>query len=504
MLTAEQIIDSLTSATTDENIIQAIEWIKSKRPSDKSAKLIVAKLMEIPQAGPHLDSLTKWVKAAKKWNCFDSTHRLASLEHLDWLLLLLNETPNQPKAGVIWNNLLSYRNKEIVDGASMWLLNHAQDELTATFVATQLLDETPTPAIVKRSKKLLEKEPRSFLLARALLYREPDSRTVSIGIQLLNDDEPLIGAMVAGALAQSGKRGTNAVAKFLNEHKKSKKFRRILEEIFHEAPELAMPLVHDWVTKHPKSSETQNLLLTLYDVNPSPEIAELLWTWTKTNSPESDILNTTTVLSNEFPPVDAIAYARNWLDANIHRVPWTAVYISVIRRSSLEEQVELLNRWSDRISEDRLIHFTAQIIIAARDNTIDESTLWMQLSTVRTSLPDFDQFKRKVTDEVEKIANSQIESQYPIASKVTATDPNSIQIARNWLSTRRLEWRWSSLHEYRGQIIAALLTVSPDDFVMDEAKRWLERKREFHFDSIYQKVSDLYNLRRSIDSDLKR
>ena len=108
MSTEQSIIDLLSRNPSDEDIQMAVEWIKSRKRSDKSAKKIVELLMNIAQVGPHLSNLTEWMEAAKRWSCLETaSYKMVSLEHLDWVLSLLSRNPSHSQAGSIWNNLLS-------------------------------------------------------------------------------------------------------------------------------------------------------------------------------------------------------------------------------------------------------------------------------------------------------------------------------------------------------------------------------------------------------------
>ncbi len=209
MSTEQSIIDLLSSRNpSGDDIQKSVDWIKSKKQSDKSAKKIVEMLMNIPQAGPHLSALTEWMETAKKWSCLESTsYKMVSLEHLDWVLSLLSKNPSHPQAGSIWNNLLSsYNNREIFDGATDWLLNHSESDPYADPVAAVLVKETPSDKVIEISRRLLQERPLPLLLAQALLYQAPDRKTIEIGIQILETTDPLVGSMVAGVSAKSPSR----------------------------------------------------------------------------------------------------------------------------------------------------------------------------------------------------------------------------------------------------------------------------------------------------------
>lgn len=86
---------------------------------------------------------------------------------------------------------------------------------------------------------------------------------------------------------------------------------------------------------------------------------------------------------------------------------------------------------------------------------------------------------------------------FPLAREVATGDPQASERARDWLATLFLEFRWSSLHACRGEVIEALLMVSPEDeLVIKEAEHWLQKRPERHVESIYQRVNVLYNQHR--------
>ena len=159
-----------------------------------------------------------------------------------------------------------------------------------------VVKETPSDQVIELSRRLLQERPLPLLLVQALLYQAPDRQTVDIGIQILENPDPFVGIMVAAALAQSGKRGSDAVTKFLNQHRESKRFDRILEILLYDARELALPYFLEWISKHPKSRGAQRLLVELLLDEGSDYYTDLLWTWCKTNAKKPDILNVMTIL----------------------------------------------------------------------------------------------------------------------------------------------------------------------------------------------------------------
>lgn len=490
MSTEQSIIDLLSSRNpSDDDIQEAVDWIKSRKRSDKSAKKIVEMLMNIPQAGPRLSALTEWMETAKKWSCLESTsYKMASLEHLDWVLSLLSRNPSHPQAGSIWNNLLSsYNNREIFDGATDWLLKNSESDPYADSVAAVLVKETPSDKVIEISRRLLQERPLPLLLAQALLYQAPDRKTIEIGIQILENADPFVGSMVAGALAQSGQRGSDAVTKFLNQHRESKRFDRILDSLLYDARELALPYLLEWISKHPKSRDTERLLVELVIDEGSNYYADLLWTWCKTNAKKSDILNVMTILitTDAQVPADIVAYARNWLNNNENHSLWVNVFFRTLGKSNFEEQLDMLNHWRPKLSE--LTLSTAIGIIVQSTKASEQETVWTEISH-RIPEVSISKIKREVACDSMPTIN------FPLAREVATGDPQAIERARDWLATRHLEFRWSSLHAYRGEVIEALLTVSSkDELVVKESESWLQKRPERHIEPIYQRVKALYD-----------
>ncbi len=493
MSTEQSIIDLLSSRNpSGDDIQKSVDWIKSKKQSDKSAKKIVEMLMNIPQAGPHLSALTEWMETAKKWSCLESTsYKMVSLEHLDWVLSLLSKNPSHPQAGSIWNNLLSsYNNREIFDGATDWLLNHSESDPYADPVAAVLVKETPSDKVIEISRRLLQERPLPLLLAQALLYQAPDRKTIEIGIQILETTDPLVGSMVAGALAQSGQRGSDAVTKFLNQHRESKRFDRILDSLLYDSRELALPYLLEWISRHPKSRDTQRLLIELLIEEGSDYYADLLWTWCKSNAKKSDILNVMTILitTDGQVPADIVAYARNWLNNNENHSLWVNVFFRTLGKSNFEEQLRMLNHWRPKLSELSLS--TAIGIIGKSTEASKQETVWTEISKCIPEVP-ISKIKKDMA------SNSMPTISFALAREVATGDSQAVERAKAWLTTRYLEFRWSPLHANRGEVIEALLMVSPEDeLVVKEAERWLQKRPERHIESIYQRVNAQYNQHR--------
>jgi len=418
---------------------------------------------------------------------------MVTLKHLDFLLALLKEAPDHKQAGSIWNMLLSsYINREIIHGASKWLLSHGGKEVYSSSVAARLLDETSSHEIIEVSRRLLEQEV-DFLLAKALLFRAPDHRTIDIAIEMINSQDPTFACLIAPALMKSGDRGANAVTEFLNEHCNSKRFNRVLTSFVYEAPELAAPLIREWVSKHPRSRDAERLLVDVLRQSPSQEYVNLLWTWCKTNSRKSDILDVLTIFSTKFPtPKDTVMYARNWLESNETHSLWTLVFFKAVDRSTLHEQIEIVKHWLHRLSEQEIDTAISIMLRASSTNGINEQSFWSELSKAFDNALISPEKKKRISEEYDKGESAhEPGSEYPLVRELATRDPKSVRAAKDWLTERRLEWRWTSLHEYRGEIIAALFAVSPDQFVLDEARSWLEKRPEHYFQALYERVNTL-------------
>lgn len=484
MPTPEQLIYVLSSNPSDENIKLAIDSIKLKKSSSKSAMTLVETLMDIPRAAPHLSALSTWMKTARWRNL--AFKRLCSLEHLDWILTLLKENPKHRDAGALWDGLLSsYTNREIVHGASDWLLRYGADDTYASAVAARLLRESSTHDLIKLSRELLERNPDDFMLARALINRATDDYAIDCGIQILIAQDPVIGGMVAPALATSGERGAEAVRDFLKKNRKSKNYIRIIDGFTYEAPELAAVLLAEWMSTHPKSKDGQRMLTDLLCHLPSQELTDLLWTWSKATNPKSDILDVVAIFSTGFPaPADAVEYAESWLEANEKHSLWIAVLMKVVEQNQVEKQVAILNRWHHRLSARQKASMTAVIVKVVVRANMDGSSIAVALC------PELQEIFKQQIETAELLEEPM--SEFSLVNQIARKEPLSIQTGKNWLVERRLEWRWSSLHEYRGEIIAALLVSAPDDFVCEEARRWLDKGSEPLFESLYKKVDALY------------
>lgn len=227
------------------------------------------------------------------------------------------------------------------------------------------------------------------------------------------------------------------------------------------------------------------MLTDLLCHRPSQELADLLWTRTKASNRKPDILDVAIILSSGFPPpVDVVEYAESWLEANEKHSLWIAVLMKILEQSKVEKQIAILNRWHHRLSERQKASMIAVLFKAVvRDNVYGKSiatALCLELQEI---------FKHQM-----ERANllEELTSEFPLVNQIVRQEPLSIQAAKDWLFERRLEWRWSSLHEYRGEIIAALLVSAPDDFVREEARRWLDKSSEPLFESLYKKVDALY------------
>lgn len=383
MSRSKQIIEQLTAGPSVENIAQAIEWIKGRKRSNKLTDAVVLSLLRIAAAGPQLYGLNSWMKSVS-WNWASQLIHVASIEHLDWLLALLDENPEHENAGELWNTLLfNYSNGEIVDAASKWLLDHSSVEFFSASIAASLLEEGAGEDIVQLSRQLLDGGSDEFFLVRALLEAAPDDHTIDIGIEILSSQQALVGCIVAPALMNTGKRGAESVDEFFKRHRKSKHYLLMLKYLITKAPTAMFPLVRDWVKEHPKSRDAQLLLVDLLCTRPTPEGVELLWRWCQSNNGNSDILNVLTIFHTRLPvPPDCVLYARGWLASNLTHSLWDGVLLHVLERSNKHEQLQLLSSLLPRLAEEQQCAFVQFMLRLESTEKLDENTMWSEVSQV--------------------------------------------------------------------------------------------------------------------------
>ncbi len=270
----------------------------------------------------------------------------------------------------------------------------------------------------------------------------------------------------------------------------SKRFDRILDSLLYESRELALPYLLEWISKHPKSRDTQRLLIELLIEEGSDYYADLLWTWCKSNAKKSDILNVMTILitTDGQVPADIVAYARDWLNNNENHSLWVNVFFRTLGKSNFEEQLRMLNHWRPKLSELSLS--TAIGIIGKSTEASKQETVWTEISKCIPEVP-ISKIKKDMA------SNSMPTISFALAREVATGDSQAVERAKAWLTTRYLEFRWSPLHANRGEVIEALLMVSPEDeLVVKEAERWLQKRPERHIESIYQRVNAQYNQHR--------
>jgi len=494
-LSSEQIVQKLKSDPSDSNIELAIDWIKSRRPQDKAARALLADLMQIERAGVKLVALTPWMKTSI-WDYFELARSLASIEHLDWLLSLLSNYPKHKQAALLWQYLLmDYINPEIVSGACEWLIHNGHDSEDAGNVAAYLLRETSSSEIMAMSKQLLAREPLNFSLANEILKREPDDASIDYALNILIQLEPLLGCYVVPGLIVSGERGIQAVSDYLLRNRDSKFYSRILDELAESVPEFALPYVCDWISRHPRNKNVERMLMqTLLFDPPLQPYVDLYWGWTKRNMHKADIATLLRAMSlQEEVPEDILMGLEKWLETNTGNEKWHKAFLKKFWRSSRETQYQMLERWKKELSTDDLVRAIVMILERARMETLDEELVWNDVSKlVCDVIPTMDEIKADFFKHARLRERQKNLSQDPLCLGVYENDPASIQEARQWLSKRQIMGRWNSIHYYRGEILLALLTVAPDNFVVDEAGKWLDRLPEHYERELHSKVKHEY------------
>src|SRR5689334_5576192 len=103
---AKRLLSILDEDFSDANVDMAIAWLKTKKPTNKSAAKILQTIFNHPKIELEFEWLTPWARTADWKFIRENVQDLRSIELFEWIVSVLNANPHHPNAGIVWALLL--------------------------------------------------------------------------------------------------------------------------------------------------------------------------------------------------------------------------------------------------------------------------------------------------------------------------------------------------------------------------------------------------------------
>lgn len=318
-MNAKTLLTLLEDDFSEENVATAIAWLKTRKPSNKSANKILHKIFPHPLIEEELEWLTTWAQEAD-WDFFENhIFVLKSIRLFDWIICLLSEHPNNKSAGNVWAALLlNFRNISVEHGADKWLSNERLGSDGAEAVACQLLQLAPSQDRIQKAKQVYAQRNSTLVLCYLIEYAK-DEEFRLLGERLLKEDEDdWRKLLIAEALTDCDISAHKAsIGQFLADSCEKEVAFRYLHHVTMRQP-VALFLL-DWISENYESKLAKQLLTKPLMIEPADTNGETLWNWYRAGE-ESEIRFEICMraFDNSWCPLppEAAQYVSSWIETN--------------------------------------------------------------------------------------------------------------------------------------------------------------------------------------------
>lgn len=503
-MNAKRILAALNEDFSDENVATAIDWLKSKKPKNRSADKVLKLVFLHPLLEQELEWLTAWSKASD-WDFIAMhIHELKSFLLFEWIIQLLNSEPNHVDAGRLWENLLqNFRNIEIESGAEKWLTHERDSDPHSPGVMRELLHLDPTSHRIQLAKQIYEQNADVFLLCALIEYaRDVDSCT--IGEQLLErSEEAWSKEFIANALTNCDLEAhKESIGRFLANPDCHQSARHYVRFITMEK-DIALFLL-DWISGHHELKLAKDLLTRPLMMEAEDKNGDILWNWYKSGEQNDVRLEVCLrVFDNSWCPLppEAADYVSRWISNNkkTHKLQKYAVKAAARVRKTFSNAV-----LDDGDGEDDFKLYAVEKTKGQSESIFEEAMdeagekldyMCGVTQQIRTAANVF-----KATREPADLAKLRTElSRANLSFKATLFEKllgtgitEFADLALETLRTPRLYKRWGP--DYRN-VGAMLLDVfrsgQRNEEVLPLAEEWLKIKYDKYEADLYDQVSKI-------------
>ncbi|HEY9712291.1 MAG TPA: hypothetical protein V6C72_02410, partial [Chroococcales cyanobacterium] len=170
----KEILTNLTNDASDENVAIALDWLEKRKKSSSGTNKLIVTLLSVRQDQETLRRIGEWI-SDKDWEpLVQAGADTKSREFLDWMITMARRGSDPVQVSKLWSCLCAhYNEKEIIDGASQWLIEHPRGEHSAR-VAEYLIRRGLDSRVIEACEALAIEFPEPFFLIRLVQYSDSE------------------------------------------------------------------------------------------------------------------------------------------------------------------------------------------------------------------------------------------------------------------------------------------------------------------------------------------
>lgn len=504
-MNAKELLSILDEDFSDANVEMAIAWLKTKRPTNKSAGRVLQQVFKHSKIEQELNWLSEWALSSDWEFMSGNLQDLRSVEIFDWVVELLRNNSDHPDAGRLWSVLLqTIRHEALEPGATEWLnKNRPNDEYTKT-VIEGLLRLNPTENLVSQAKQLYKESEDVFLLS-SLIEHAGDEESFEWGGAVLkaNEDQWRKEFIARAMTTNNLNANKHRIHNFLSNNEDLKLASRFLSQTtaFLGNKVEFLTFVCDWIEQNYESELSKELLSRTLIIQQEDESPEALYHWVKSGD-VNDIRFEIFIRSFENSscplPDDAKSFVEEWINKNPHHR-----LIKDAENALARLPANAYKNADGTIVKSKYSDGTMSALILSADEFDDAA-----LAEIRKWTENFPIMEKnlKAVFHVFKITSDPadlepLKKMLPkvglkfkaliLSELVTSGLQEFIDLSLQTLRVRRLYKRWDYSRNTVGGLILELLKVQPDnEEVKKHAEGWLKISLDETQSKMFQAISN--------------
>ncbi len=504
-MNAKELLSILDEDFSDTNVEIAIAWLKTKKPTNKSAGRVLQQVFNHPKIQQELNWLSEWAGSSDWRFISENVQDLRSIEIFDWIVELLKNNPDHQDAGRLWSVLLqTIRHEALEPGATEWLnKDRPSDEYTKT-VLEGLLRLNPTENLVIQAKQLYKESKDVFLLSSLIEYAG-DEESFELGAAvLISNEEPWQKEFIAIAMAKSNLNANKRhLYKLLSNNQDlefaSRFLARSIMFLGHKGEFITF--VCDWIELNYESKLSKELLSRTLILHQEDESSDALYHWFRLGAP-NDIRFEIFIRAFENSwcplPEEAKSFVLDWISKNpqhrlvkhatnaVSRLPANAYRStdgSVVKSKYSDGTMSALILSSDEFDDEALTEIRKWTEnFPVMEKNVKAVFHVFKVTSDPADLEPFRKLLPKVGLEFRALILSEL---------VTTGLQEFIDISMQTLRVRRLYKRFEYSRNTVGGLILELLKVQPDnEEVKRHAEGWLKISRDESQSDMFKAISN--------------
>ncbi len=485
---------------SDANVEIAKTWLLRRKVLSTPVNLLFYELTKYRSDEVTSDWLKSWSKEFSLRGAALALRYLPGEDTYHWALDQLTRAGNSSECDLLWKEILSeYVSPEVLEGATVWLLQQKINTSAKVDILCQLLKDDPTAALLSLARKHLMQThskwdwSQTFLLS-SYLKASNDESAATIAVRCLG--RPIASyqkvEMAKILMEVFPERHEADVSRWLRTCWEQPGADYLLGAVADAAPNRMARLLFEWIDDHKKFKRIPELLLRsatthCFDLSCGGQnlLGQETEQWLTANNDHQSFPTVLSWYMAHFERTvsdEVVALANRWVNENRGAQEWFSLLTHVLRRTPSVDLRELAQTWLLEQEEAARGQSLLALVRAAPDAFEATAIEWARKhpSDIFSGAIVLDRLKAWPSDELLSLAvelfdgcDRRMRNFLLRALIENEAGSRFVELGKERISTDSLERRWAGAA--KADLIEKLLVTCPNDMeVAAAARRWLE------------------------------